>query len=356
MQPPAEKGGFETTADSSHRWGDHGRVSFPRVRPLPIVVVLTGPPCAGKSTAASYLAAGFDLRLLSPCEIVRASLGSDPGFRALDDRSLQVQACEQKGADWYADQVVERLTSWDGFVIDAIHDSAVLQALERRLGPRFVSLHITAPAELRRGRHQAGTNPSNTFDAVSAQALYRDTAALKDSSTAVIDNRGTRQQFATQMGPLVLYWRYRRVPLTFQTLLDAVRDFHVKNDFEVGSRNVDTLGRRMLLMMEEVGEIARWATRQSGNLGEEHADVLILLLGNVLTMSLDLEGATVSKVRRIMARTARTIAGHRRVSHWGQRPDDVASRLDRVRLDEPPDSPGSEAADVPGSQLSLQLG
>lgn len=72
-------------------------------------------------------------------------------------------------------------------------------------------------------------------------------------------------------------------------------------------------------MMEELGEISQCSqclTKGKGNLAEEHADLLILLLGNCLTMNIDLADAFWTKIEAIMERPSKKVGQFDRVSDW----------------------------------------
>ena len=63
-------------------------------------------------------------------------------------------------------------------------------------------------------------------------------------------------------------------------MLRAVEDFHRKNGFEVGTENRDAMYYRMILLIEELGEISQALTKgkPKEEIVEEHADFFILLL------------------------------------------------------------------------------
>ncbi len=73
---------------------------------------------------------------------------------------------------------------------------------------------------------------------------------------------------------------------------------------------------RMNLIMEEVGEISQCLTkgRPREDLIEEHADLLILLIGNAIALDFDLEKAFWDKLAKIMRRKARMVNGTIRVT------------------------------------------
>ena len=101
---------------------------------------------------------------------------------------------------------------------------------------------------------------------------------------------------------------------TFDEMLEAVRAFHLKHDFK-GTRNED-LRYRMALLVEELGEIAQAVTKglPAEKLAEEHADLLILLLGNAVSAGIPLEDAFWRKLERIMTRPAKQVGDTIRIT------------------------------------------
>lgn len=70
---------------------------------------------------------------------------------------------------------------------------------------------------------------------------------------------------------------------------------------------------RMLLLMEEVGEICSCLTKGKGDLAEEHADALIVLLGNAVAFGIDIVDAAHSKLDHIECLKPTVIDGHARL-------------------------------------------
>lgn len=101
---------------------------------------------------------------------------------------------------------------------------------------------------------------------------------------------------------------------SFDQMLSAVLKFHEKHDF-VNNGGHDPL-YRMNLIMEEVGEICECLTKGKSKeqLAEEHADLLILLLGNCIALNIDLVEAFWKKYERIMQRQARIVDNRLRVT------------------------------------------
>ncbi|HAN10804.1 MAG TPA: pyrophosphatase [Clostridiales bacterium] len=103
---------------------------------------------------------------------------------------------------------------------------------------------------------------------------------------------------------------------SLQEMLNAVEQFHQKHGFDVRTKSIKTMQYRMNLMMEELGEVCQCITKNKGDIAEEHADLLILLLGNCITMDIDLTEAFWSKFEKIMNRPIKKVGEHTRVSDW----------------------------------------
>ena len=97
-------------------------------------------------------------------------------------------------------------------------------------------------------------------------------------------------------------------------MIEAVREFHRK--FDLKKKGGEDMLHRMNLIMEEVGEISQCLTKGKPreDLIEEHADLLILLLGNAIALNFDLEKAFWEKLEKIMRRKSRMVNGTIRVT------------------------------------------
>ena len=78
---------------------------------------------------------------------------------------------------------------------------------------------------------------------------------------------------------------------SFAQMLAGVRAFHEKHDF--AGNNGHDMAYRLLLTMEELGELAECITKgkPQADRADELADLLILTLGHAIAMDLDLEAA-----------------------------------------------------------------
>ena len=102
----------------------------------------------------------------------------------------------------------------------------------------------------------------------------------------------------------------------YSAMLTAVQRFHDKHRFrETGGED---LPYRVALMVEELGEISACITKgkTAEMLGEECADLLILLIGTAITANLDLSEAFWQQMETIEQRPSRMIDGRIRVSEF----------------------------------------
>lgn len=103
-----------------------------------------------------------------------------------------------------------------------------------------------------------------------------------------------------------------------QALIERVTLLHQAKGFE--SNGGEEPFFRMALLMEEIGEVCRCLTTDRGDLAEEHADVLIVLLGNAVSFRFDIIGAAHRKLDQLEKLDPRPSNGHARlVSKDGSR-------------------------------------
>lgn len=105
---------------------------------------------------------------------------------------------------------------------------------------------------------------------------------------------------------------------SYQSMLEAVKDFHQKHDFK--NTGGEDLVYRVALMTEELGEISSCITKGDSieALQEEIADLLILILGTAISANVDLNQAFWHKMEKLMQRKSKMINGRIRVSDFNQ--------------------------------------
>ena len=106
---------------------------------------------------------------------------------------------------------------------------------------------------------------------------------------------------------------------SYRNMLAAVQAFHDKHDFK--ATGGEELVYRVALMTEELGEIAECVTKgkDKNELGEEVADLLILLIGTAIAADFDLKQAFWDKMEKIMRRESKMINGRIRVSEFREK-------------------------------------
>jgi NTP pyrophosphatase (non-canonical NTP hydrolase)/predicted kinase len=283
-----------------------------------LTLVLVGPPAAGKTTVAHFVA--------------------------------QAMRFESEG---------------DGprVVIDAVESVDALEACAEASERRCHVLGIEAPAEVRRRRWVARAESQGVDAATAVESFEQAERAwdkrLLDHAEAII-RTGEHHLLTAQVVSVVQTWLDVKPRALFAEMFEAVAEFHRKNDFPVGDGDRDTLYRHQALLTEELGEIASAITKGSGEVIEEHADVLVLVLGSAVAMGWDIEEAFWRKMDKIMAREGRIVEGELRVSAWGAKEAGTLRQLMRLRSLRRilhPESPEQlELGDEGEGQTELNLG
>ena len=99
-------------------------------------------------------------------------------------------------------------------------------------------------------------------------------------------------------------------------MLDVVQAFHDKHDFK--NTGGEELAYRVALMTEELGEISACVTKgkDTRQLAEESADLLILIIGTAIAANFDLKKSFWEKMKKLESRESRMINGRIRVSEF----------------------------------------
>jgi NTP pyrophosphatase (non-canonical NTP hydrolase) len=99
-------------------------------------------------------------------------------------------------------------------------------------------------------------------------------------------------------------------------MLKAVQAFHDKHDFK--NTGGEDMPYRIALMAEELGEISSCVTKgkDKDKLGEEVADLFILILGTAIAEDFDLKDAFWAKMDKLMKRESKMVNGRIRVSEF----------------------------------------
>jgi NTP pyrophosphatase (non-canonical NTP hydrolase) len=93
---------------------------------------------------------------------------------------------------------------------------------------------------------------------------------------------------------------------TYANMLSKVKEFHDKHEFSKKENNGHDMSYRILLTIEELGELSECFTKgkTDSEKAEELADLLILIIGHAIAMKVNLETAFDKKMKKIMKRPA----------------------------------------------------
>ena len=93
---------------------------------------------------------------------------------------------------------------------------------------------------------------------------------------------------------------------TYDEMLAKVQKFHEKHNFASDENNGHDMSYRILLTIEELGELSECITKGKNidEKAEELADLLILIIGHSIAMDVNLEEAFNKKMTEIMKRPA----------------------------------------------------
>jgi dephospho-CoA kinase/NTP pyrophosphatase (non-canonical NTP hydrolase) len=285
-----------------------------------IVIALAGKIGAGKTTIASFLNEQFGFVHLRSRDVLSGIL-EDRGL-PVDDAALQdlgAKIVQERGRQAVSEILLNRCSPDHSYVVDALRFVDEAEYLRERLGGAFKLVFLTATEELRRQRfldRRSDRDVTNSsFVTRSAHEVEADVPSLIDAADATLTNIDL-SDVASQLSALTLNWLYRSRPTAVQEAVEAVAEFHRKHGFDIATRDRKVMQYRMGLLVEELGEINECLSKGRGDIAEEHADLLILLLGNCITMGIDLEAAFWKKYTKIMRRPAKQVGGTTRVSHW----------------------------------------
>ena len=164
----------------------------------PIVVVLSGPMGAGKSTLAEGLQRRHGARIISSRQLLQARVGSE-GLGRLELQRRGEALDEQTQGRWLAEDIRELLRRPEDrpelLVVDAIRIEAQVLALHPVLGSRVVHVHLSASDETlaeryawRRSRSATDTEGAS-FEQARAHPTESRVGKLARHADLVLDTR-----------------------------------------------------------------------------------------------------------------------------------------------------------------------
>mgnify|MGYP000838925121 FL=1 len=184
---------------------------------------------------------------------------------------------------------------------------------------------IVIPKEIRRTLRIRETDPLEIFTDREGEIILKKYSPIgelgafaKEYAESLAQTTGhtvcvsDRDQIIAAAGPDKKDMIKKNITKKMEQLLEKVRLLHIQNDFK--NNGGEDKYFRMALLMEELGEICDALTKQKPNFKEEHADLLILLLGNCVAYDIDIIKLTSEKLDRLLKMKARTDGnGHSRL-------------------------------------------
>jgi len=141
-----------------------------------VVVLLSGPICAGKSTVGSALVTDHGFRAIRSSEYLR-KVAAEHGLAA-DRRSLQTIGDERDGATgyrWLIDEVarpaIERMPQQGRWLLDSVRKGRQVELFKAAF-PRVLHVHIIAPESDLQRRFEERARVGKVTEAISyAEAI-----------------------------------------------------------------------------------------------------------------------------------------------------------------------------------------
>ncbi|HEV7767816.1 MAG TPA: adenylosuccinate synthetase [Thermoanaerobaculia bacterium] len=162
--------------------------------PSQIVVVLSGPIAAGKTTLADSLEKRFSFARFKTRELIRTILGTEPAREALQKAGEDLD--RESNGTWVAAALTKQIldaqaTGPDGrILVDSVRLISQVEAIRNAFGRNVVHVHITAPYEILARRYAARIATIQelaTYEHVKADPTEAQVETLQDVADIVID-------------------------------------------------------------------------------------------------------------------------------------------------------------------------
>jgi uncharacterized protein YprB with RNaseH-like and TPR domain/predicted nuclease with RNAse H fold/dephospho-CoA kinase len=179
-----------------------------------LVVGLSGPISAGKTTAAQiltelgYTSTRFSLVLRNMLE----AKGQKPTREALQALGAEVNA--SPGQRWLCKKAIELAGPSKRIVVDGMRFAEDRATLVETFGPAFVHIHIAAPSETRKQRYISAGGSETEFHAASTHPVESGIWELERLSDEIVTNNRSVEEFRAQLESAIVRasLRKRREP------------------------------------------------------------------------------------------------------------------------------------------------
>jgi dephospho-CoA kinase len=159
-----------------------------------LVIGVSGKIAAGKTTTARLLERkGFAytrFSLVVDDEIASRGLTPNSALR----QTVGWELHGGKGQRWMAERVLEKVGRQSMIVVDGLRFLEDHAFFVERFGPRFVHLHVIAPAELRAGRYLQKQLDGRTFETADSALVEAEIPELGKVADIVLKNDASLDQ------------------------------------------------------------------------------------------------------------------------------------------------------------------
>jgi dephospho-CoA kinase/NTP pyrophosphatase (non-canonical NTP hydrolase) len=299
------------------------------------LIGLAGPIGSGKTVIGRFLEdrCGFVYKRYSL--LLRQQLEEQGSV--IDDDTMQEygqRVFQLMGGQGLSELIMQDYDPSKNYVIDGLRHMSDYDYFQKRFGNRFHLIYVQADEGLRLERYLLrGTDRANSLDSFYRRISHeveREVPLLINKASAIIVNTDLAPTLS-QVNGLVGSWLYNRQLRSLQEMVEAVTAFHKKHGFPINTADNQVMYYRMGLLIEELGEINECLSKGRGDIGEEHADLLILLIGNAITLGLDIETEFWKKFDRIMKRKGKQVGESIRVSAWEQVEEHIEQVYDTMQ-------------------------
>ena len=278
-----------------------------------LVVALSGPIGAGKSYLAKTLEEHLNFKIIRTRDVIAEYIVASG--QVVNDKTLQEfgkHLMNPEESENFCQILLKHARSADRVVIDSIRPKSHLDFLVKQLD-NLCFLYVIAPEEVRRARFMqrrgGRDNSSSDFDIRNSHNVESEVRNLITESDLILNNKSDDDRIKRQLLNKVYPLLFDHEIVFFQELVDKVIDFHKIHNYEIDTGNWSNLSACVGLMIEELGEIHECISKGTGNIMEEHADLLYLSLGNSITLGMDFEKEFIAKHRHNMKRPPKLKSG-----------------------------------------------
>jgi len=168
-----------------------------------LVIGLSGPLGAGKTTAARY----FEKQGYSYCrysEVIGRRVAACKSAFTREDLQEEGQLVHEKlGQRWLGRELLRPIQDRRFITIDGLRFPEDHAFLTEVFGAQFLHLHVVAPKPIRRKRFLKREGAKAKFESQDLHAVEQQTSRLAEVARDVVDNQGSLAEFSDKLDRIV---------------------------------------------------------------------------------------------------------------------------------------------------------